>query len=477
MPPTDRLYPYQERAIRLLLDPLGPKTVAYRYGSGKAWVALEAGVLKHRPWHMIVVCKPRNFITWEREAEKRLCGDDGPPACFTLYRCEGTKKQRQRVRDMLTIKPQQANWLVMVSHTSLANDIHEWCMFAKHATPNVVIYDESTAIKNPKAQRTKAALKLTGVVPMATRITLTGNPIPENPLEIWTQLEFNYPGCNPFGRTYYQFTREWFIAADYGLVLRHERVQEYQDVLAHHAIWLTADETKMLRSVAGFPASRYVVEQYELNSTQYGALQKLESEWALCNALGVEEEYNYATTILTKAQQICSGFYYDYDKNPVFLTDPNDNPKVNLLREVTGDLMAESHKRKMIVWRAFRAEDLMIQNALAPLGCVIGPAESSILQFMDDPNIHVIVMPLACGQGLNELVKANANLFFSNVFSQESRDQAEARIVRSGQTADIVVHIDFMSPEQRDADVVAALQSKTMSKNTVVEIVRRYADK
>jgi len=129
------------------------------------------------------------------------------------------------------------------------------------------------------------------------------------------------------------------------------------------------------------------------------------------------------------------------------------------------------------VWRAFRAEDLMIQNALAPLGCVIGPAESSILQFMDDPNIHVIVMPLACGQGLNELVKANANLFFSNVFSQESRDQAEARIVRSGQTADIVVHIDFMSPEQRDADVVAALQSKTMSKNTVVEIVRRYADK
>ena len=52
----------------------------------------------------------------------------------------------------------------------------------------MLVLDESTAIKNPKAKRTKAILKM---APLAKyRRILTGFPVTQSPMDLWSQCHF-----------------------------------------------------------------------------------------------------------------------------------------------------------------------------------------------------------------------------------------------------------------------------------------------
>ncbi len=55
--------------------------------------------------------------------------------------------------------------------------------------PRALVFDESHYVKNPQAQRTKAALELAGALPDdALRLALTGTPILNRPEELVAQL-------------------------------------------------------------------------------------------------------------------------------------------------------------------------------------------------------------------------------------------------------------------------------------------------
>ena len=82
-------------------------------------------------------------------------------------------------------------------------------------------------------------------------------------------------------------------------------------------------------------------------------------------------------------------------------------------------------------------------------------------------------MPAQTSQGFNELVLADTNIFFSNVYSSELRDQAEKRINRLGQTNKVIQHIDLCSPRQEDIEIVTALQTKDLTLARLNTIVRR----
>ena len=87
----------------------------------------------------------------------------------------------------------------------------------------------------------------------------------------------------------------------------------------------------------------------------------------------------------------------------------------------------------------------------------------------------VITMPINMSQGLNELVAADTNIFYSNSYSQETRSQAQARSNRLGQTSDFINHIDLCSPDMIDYEIVTALQGKNLTSARLDTIVNKYA--
>jgi SNF2 family DNA or RNA helicase len=209
-------------------------------------------------------------------------------------------------------------------------------------------------------------------------------------------------------------------------------------------------------------------------------------------------EFKYIIALLNKAQQICSGmYYYKHMKETKELVYPEgedsfcspvlkeerlvqeivplkDNPKAQLASQIIADLIAERRDRKIIVWYKYNFERSLLSDLLEAYQPLLGPDEDALEAFMADPTKRIILMPVDCSEGFNELLVASVDIYFSNSFSISARKQAEARIDRPGQKSDTVVHIDLSSSDARDAEVIAAIQSKDLSPERLRTIVRKH---
>lgn len=76
--------------------------------------------------------------------------------------------------------------LVVMSYGTMRNDVE----LLRNYRFNCIVLDESQAIKNPSSQTSRALLKLQS----RSRVALTGTPIENTLLDIWSQMNFLNPG-------------------------------------------------------------------------------------------------------------------------------------------------------------------------------------------------------------------------------------------------------------------------------------------
>jgi hypothetical protein len=371
--------------------------------------------------------------------------------------------------------------IMLIPYHLLRTNIDTITSIYAHRTPTHIIADESTAIKHSSTQTAKAAINLSCLFAATPRLILTGDPKPESPIEIWSQFQFAYGSHNPLGSTYYKFLKRWFVRHDYGWSLRSDLYDQFYATIETNSTWLTLDEAINIHAVTDKPYEQYVVEQYEQTDQQRHLLDVLFGEWCLADAQGRDVNFSYTMQVYMKAQQIASGFYYmpipDGNGNEIITLA--SQPKVDLLIDVIDSLLQEwrssTTPRKIVVWHKFRAEQQILIPALSKYGLLVGPDEDAIITFMQDPDIHVILMPVDVGTSLNELSDAGAdvNIFYSNDPSQEKRNQCEARLARVGNKHSMVLHIDLCSDQMRDADIVTALQSKCLTPARIATVYSR----
>jgi hypothetical protein len=454
------------------------------YGSGKSWLALEYAYMK---WVMtegyyprcvaVVFCKKRNLLTWKREIAKRY-SEVGAVVIESAVGLQDALMNSERLpRPTFLLFP----W------TKVAHAEAQLHTFMHRFRPAAIIGDESTSIKNPRAQTTAAALRITASAPSCVRLLLTGNPKPESEREMWSQYQFAYAPHNPLGQTYYQFLNTWFVKTDYDWALSLNRRDEFYKVVRDHCIELRGEDLEEFLTVRGIEKIQYTIEYFEESAQQRRLTDYLWENWALpskpnlrLTAKSTQDsliEYDNTMALTMKAQQIAGGFYYDEDGTPQYLRSSN---KLPVLMEVLRQLLDENPTRRIIVWYAFRAERELIGCELerSNLRFVYGPDDESLLAFakpvfgFETPNI--ILMPYGITQGFNELSTADTDIFYSQRYSQELRDQAEARIDRMGQLSSTTTHIDICSPRMQDAEIITALQCKSLTQSRLNTIVNRY---
>ena len=131
---------------------------------------LPPEALHHGP---ILVVAPKSLLyNWMSESAK---------FCPSMKTCLYSGLSRQKL-----IPSFGGLDLVVMSYGTMRNDIE----ILRNYRFNCIVLDESQAIKNPSSQTSRALLKLQS----NARIALTGTPIENTLLDIWSQMNFLNPG-------------------------------------------------------------------------------------------------------------------------------------------------------------------------------------------------------------------------------------------------------------------------------------------
>lgn len=435
------LYPHQQCAIRELGS--GKRLIQLDYGYGKSRIAIEyAKHLAHgngtkQQLPILILTKKHNINTWLAELDRW-----NPTAM--LWIVEGTLASRQRIWEV-AVQDKASNNILLTNYDILRRDIS----LLKAPRPaelfSVVIADESTAIKNHKSKTTKACHEL---IPLSrVRIALTGNPTPEGPHELWAQLTFCH-GHEMLG-SYYRFLNRHFVKAEYGWSLSVDSYDEMQSIIDLTVIRIQEGEQLKL------PPLIHVMEYYELSHEQRDLIKSISKEWQIDENTPLD----YWITALGKIHQICSGFYYDNDKNTHYLTT---NPKAELLKRIVSQLIDEDEKASFVIWYAYNAEIQTILTALLDAG--ISASHLINMEPVESKQPTIYILPIRKSAGINTLIQCSVAIFYDNMWSHETRVQAEKRVHRIGSNIHKRVRlVDLCCLGAHDEEIITALRTKKLS--------------
>ena len=325
---------------------------------------------------------------------------------------------------------------------------------------NMVIVDESTTIKNRKAQRTKNLMVLTKY--SKYRRILTGSPVTKSPMDLFSQCNFldekalGYNSFFAFQNRYAIVQKRVMGARSFQEVTGYRRLDELKERLFRFS-------TRVLKEdCLDLPDKIYTRRNVELTDEQakvYGQMKKL--------ALAQLENGELATTesILTqimRLQQICCGFF----QPDVGKIQPLKNNRLNELTSITDELSG-----KAIIWASYTHD---IQQISLTLRDRFGPDSVALyygatpqderqeivnrFQDVNDPLRFFVGQPKTGGYGIT-LTAANTVIYYSNSYDLEIRLQSEDRAHRIGQK-NAVTYVDLVSPNTIDEKVLNALRQK-----------------
>ncbi len=191
-------------------------------GLGKTIQALALLLHEKRlkPPPSLIVAPTSVVFNWEKEAAKFA-------PSLKILRHTGLDRERS------TAAFEQYD-VVLTTYGILRRDIS----FLKDFSFHYVILDESQNIKNPQSQTAKAARLLKAT----HRLVLTGTPVENNTLELWSQMAFLNPGllgsqkafislfANPIEKKGDRETAEFLHRLVYPFILRRTKEQVEKDL-------------------------------------------------------------------------------------------------------------------------------------------------------------------------------------------------------------------------------------------------------
>lgn len=410
---------------------------------------------------------------------------------------------------------------------------HKWEVIVDWVNKNktAIIIDEATSIKNPNSKRSQRMLYefndvmkkrntvlFSGKKPnTSVRCVLTGTPVSNGPMDLWSIMEFIKP--NYFGRNYYSFMNYYGMHTKLKLdtgqqisVLLTEKTWQgikgcrdyseafntfgcsedtYMTVMHQdHYIgpYKHADELKqLLEPVAVFakltdcvdmPPVHYITKEVPLSDAQKACYNDMKHDLLATYNDNVATAKNKLVVTL-RLQQIASGFIMghkeinpedidlpcwsdveaadEYDVTPdevIWLGDTN--PKLEQLKRDVAEL-----DKPLLILTRFSAEAAKIYDLLKDdYSCMLftgWKTTGSIEKFKAGEFQIMVANTTKIARGFN-LQVAHTTIYYSNTFSMELRQQSEFRTFRMGQKYPCT-YIDYVSCEV-DKTIADALRLK-----------------
>ena len=318
--------------------------------------------------------------------------------------------------------------------------------------------DESTTIKNRDAKRTKAAIKV-GKLARYKRI-LTGTPITQSPLDLYSQVQFLDPHLLGF-TSFYSFRARFAdmikITAGnraFTKINGYKNLDELQELMKP---W-SSRRTKL--ECLDLPEKIYQTYEVELTDDQKRHYKTLKDE-AIAVLQGRVVTAPIVLTKLLRLHQLICGHLTADDGQIIPVPSNRIAALMDILDETQG---------KVIIWANYVADIKLIveklrqdysdESVVAYYGAVNSEdRQEAVRAFQEDSHCRFFVGNTATGGKGITLTAANTVVYYSNDYNLENREQSEDRAHRIGQTRS-VNYVDFICPDTVDEKIVSALRQK-----------------
>ena len=455
-------YPYKtqpyEHQRKALAESADRTTYALfmEMGTGKTKTTIDNIAylyLKKRIDSALIVAPKSVYTVWKNEIETHL-----PDSIERKVYAWKVDKPKQ-LQPFIVKKGPLKFFLINVEALSTKKGLDICNKYLLNQPNNIVVIDESTTIKNPKAKRTKNILALRWRAKM--RRILTGSPVTKSPLDLYTQCAFLDPALLGF-KSYYAF-RNRYCTFDEVYIARGEAIMvpdgytnldELEQKLKQFSIRLTKDEC------LDIPDKIYQKREIMITGDQKRVYERLRIE-ALAKFENETISVHNQLTELLRLHQVANGYCKSDDGEILQF----NNEKLKALLEIL-----EETDQKVIIWATYVHN---INEIIASLNdkygsesvvSIFGETSQSdrmlaVDRFQNDDKCRFFVgNPTTGGYGLT-LTAAKYVIYYSNNYNLEVRKQSEDRAHRIGQNKN-VVYIDIMAKDTIDEKIVQALKRK-----------------
>jgi len=318
---------------------------------------------------------------------------------------------------------------------------------------DTLVIDEISLAKSPKSVRFKALHK--HLAKINRRWGLTGTPIPNNYLDLFMQVKMLDDGKR-LGRTFTEYRNEFFYPADYmgyTFKLNHGAKEEIDGKLADLALVMVGDPTDLpSSSVIDIPVAMPADARKQYKTLEKEMLAEIDDGEITAPSAGV---------LVNKLLQMTSGAVYDEDRNVL----PVHTAKISALRAI----LDRHEGEPVLVLCAFKHESARVLAAIR--GSKI--FDERDLNDWKAGKIPVWVAdPRSLSHGIDGLqVSGRIAVWVSLTYSHETYVQTNARLIRTGQTAETLIYRLICSGTIDDA-VAEALREKSETQTGMLYAVR-----
>jgi SNF2 family DNA or RNA helicase len=437
------------------------ETFAYfmEMGTGKTKVLIDNMAMLYDKGKIngALIIAPKGVIgTWyNQEIPTHL--PDHIEKVSVLWQSNITKGQSKKLGNLFKIGEELQILIMNVEALSTTKGVNFASKFLLSHN-SLMVVDESTTIKNPKAKRTKNILKLSKG--SKYRRILTGSPVTKNPLDLYSQCEFLDPYLLDF-HSYYAFRNRYaemrtahFSGRSVQIVSKFRHLDELSESLKPFSYRVLKEDCLDL------PEKIYMKRVITLTKKQEEVYEQMKRE-ALAILNGKKTTTVNVLTQLMRLQQITCGHFVADDGT----TQEIDNNRLNELMDVL-----EEVEGKAIIWTHWQKDVQIIKEALVKEygpGSVVDyygltpqdQRQKNKDNFQNKEEVRFFVgTPQTGGYGLT-LTAANTVIYYSNGYDLEKRIQSEDRAHRIGQKKS-VTYVDILTEDTVDEKIVKALRKK-----------------
>jgi non-specific serine/threonine protein kinase len=321
--------------------------------------------------------------------------------------------------------------LIITTYGLLQRDL-DWLMTLKF---QVIILDEAQNIKNARSKTAQAVLKLNG----KRRLTLTGTPIENSILELWSQFNFLMPG---FFGSMKEFERDY---------IRPQGRRGFKKKLPDHGLLRRQTRPFILRRLKQDVAKELppkteqtlYCEMFDRQKRLYNSVLEIVRQQIKdrISAGGVKGAKIAIFDALLKLRQICC----DPRLSSLAGTEPPESAKFKLFIETVSGIVHEGHR--VLIFSQFVKMLNLMHNALAnenisylQLDGSTKNRDAVVAKFQQSDAYPVFLISLkAGGTGIN-LTAADYVIHYDPWWNPAVEAQATDRAYRIGQKNQVVVY-------------------------------------
>lgn len=326
---------------------------------------------------------------------------------------------------------------------------------------DMLVIDELSSFKSPKAQRFKALRK---VRPYFKRVVgLTGTPTPNSLIDLWPQV-YLLDGGKRLGKTITSYRQQYFTPGQMnGHIVYNYNLKPGADETIHSRI-SDICISMMAKDYLDLPEridNKIEIKLSESTKKKYKQLEK-----DLVIELGENDITAANAAVLTnKLLQMANGAIYSEDKSVVEIHDE----KLKALLEV----IEAANGKPVLVFYSFQHDYDRITKFLNKKGYKPKKLnDSSDIKSWNEGKIDILLLhPASAGHGLNLQYGGSTIVWFGLPWSLELYQQANARLHRQGQKEVVVIN-HLIAKGTVDEDVMKALSNKEVNQNVLLEAVK-----